>query len=45
MGDVLLVRALVADPVPLRRRLAAIWRYLRAEAGGLPPVLPRLWHI
>ena len=45
MGDMLLVRALVADPVPLRRRLAAIWRYLRAEAGGLPPVLPRLWHI
>ena len=45
LGDILLVRALMTDPVPLRRRLAEIWRHLRAEAGGLPAVLPRLWHI
>ena len=45
LGEVLLVRALAADPAPLRRNLARIWRHLRAEAGGLPAILPRLWHI
>lgn len=45
LGDLLVLRALAADPAPLRRDLARVWRHLRAEGGGLPAVLPRLWHI
>lgn len=45
LGEVLILRALAADPLPLRRDLARVWRHLRGEAGGLPQVLPRLWHI
>jgi urease accessory protein len=45
LGGILLVRGVAADPRPLRRGMAACWRLLRAQAGGLPPLLPRLWHI
>ena len=45
LGVVLVLRALASDPAPLRRDLARVWRHLRVEAGGLPAVLPRLWHI
>jgi urease accessory protein len=45
LGEVLVLRALASDPAPLRRDLARVWRHLRVEAGGLPAVLPRLWHI
>ena len=45
LGEVLVLRALARDPAPLRRDLARVWRHLRVEAGGLPAVLPRLWHI
>jgi urease accessory protein len=45
LGEVLVLRALASDPAPLRRDLARVWRHLRVDAGGLPAVLPRLWHI
>jgi urease accessory protein len=45
LGEILILRALAADAAALRRDLAAVWRHLRAEAGGLPARLPRLWHI
>lgn len=45
LGGILLIRGVAADPRTLRRGMAACWRLLRAQAGGLPPLLPRLWHI
>jgi len=45
VGDVLLLRLLSDAPHRLRRRFGAAWMSLRAAAGGLPPALPRLWHI
>ena len=45
LGEILILRALAADAASLRRDLARVWRHLRAEAGGLPATLPRLWHI
>ena len=31
--------------VALRDAFAQVWKTLREAAGGLPPVLPRLWSI
>jgi urease accessory protein len=45
LGEVLLLRGVAADPRTLRRTMAACWRLLRARAGSLPALLPRLWHI
>lgn len=45
MGDVLLVRFLMDDPQRLRRLFGGIWTDLRVRLAGLPPILPRLWHI
>ncbi|MBM3522447.1 MAG: urease accessory protein UreD [Alphaproteobacteria bacterium] len=45
MGDVLLVRFLMDDPQRLRRLFGRIWTDLRVRLAGLPPILPRLWHI
>jgi len=41
----LLVARWLGDPVPLRRAYADLACHLRAEAMGLPPRLPRLWHV
>jgi urease accessory protein len=45
IGATLLVRLLATDPRALRRAFAELWAYLRCEAGGLSPRLPRLWSI
>lgn len=41
----LLVARWLGDAMPLRRAYAELACHLRAAAMGLPPVLPRLWHI
>ena len=41
----LIVRLLGANALALRNTFAKLWTTLRAEAGGLPPSLPRLWSI
>ncbi|MEJ0026276.1 MAG: urease accessory protein UreD [Rhizomicrobium sp.] len=43
--DLLIVRLLSANALALRDAFGKIWKTLRAEAGGLPPSLPRLWGI
>jgi urease accessory protein len=41
----LLVARWLGDPVKLRRAYADLACHLRAAAMGLPPHLPRLWHV
>jgi len=41
----LLVARWLGDPVKLRRGYADLACHLRAAAMGLPPHLPRLWHV
>jgi urease accessory protein len=41
----LLVARWLGDAVRLRRAYAELACHLRAEAMGLPPRLPRLWHV
>ena len=41
----LLVARWLGDPVPLRRAYADLACHLRDAAMGLPPRLPRLWHV
>lgn len=41
----LIVRFLGPNTLELRDAFAAVWRHLRCAAGGLPPVMPRLWSI
>jgi urease accessory protein len=41
----LLVARWLGDPVKLRRAYADLACHLRAQAMGLPPRLPRLWHV
>jgi len=41
----LLIARWLGDPVKLRRAYADLACHLRAEALGLPPRLPRLWHV
>ena len=41
----LLVARWLGDAMPLRRAYAELACHLRAAAMGLPPVLPRLWHV
>jgi urease accessory protein len=41
----LLVARWLGDPVKLRRAYADLACHLRAAAMGLPPRLPRLWHV
>ena len=43
--NLLVVRLIGRDPLELRDTFANIWRDLRAAAGGLPAVMPRLWSI
>ena len=45
IGATLLVRLLAQDARALRQAFAALWVWLRCEAGGLSPRLPRLWSI
>ncbi len=45
VGGLLLARWLAADPLPLRRAYADLACHLRQAAMGLPPRLPRLWHV
>lgn len=45
VNGLLLIRILAADPLALRRTFALFWTRLREAAAGLPPVLPRLWHV
>ena len=45
VGGVLVVRLLAQDPLALRRAFALFWTGFRAAVAGLPPVLPRLWHV
>jgi urease accessory protein len=41
----LLVARWLGGAVALRRAYAELACHLRAEAMGLPPRLPRLWHV
>jgi urease accessory protein len=43
--DGLLVARWLGDPLPLRRAYADLACHLREAAMGLPPRLPRLWHV
>lgn len=43
--DLLIVRFLGSNTLELRDAFASVWKHLRSSAGGLPPVLPRLWSI
>ena len=45
VNGVLVARLLGEDPLALRGALALFWTRFRAAAAGLPPVLPRLWHV
>lgn len=45
VNDLLLIRCLAIDPLALRRAFALFWTRLRQAAAGLPPVMPRLWHV
>ena len=45
IGPVLVARWLGRDVLAMRRAYANVWQQLRARAAGLPPVLPRLWHV
>lgn len=43
--DLLIVRFLGRNALELREAYAAVWKHLRAGAGGLPAAMPRLWSI
>jgi urease accessory protein len=45
VNDLLVVRWLGTDPLLLRRSFARFWGGFRAAVAGLPPALPRLWHV
>jgi urease accessory protein len=45
IGPVLIARWAGADVLAMRRAYATVWQALRARAAGLPPALPRLWHV
>jgi urease accessory protein len=45
VNDILVARWLADDPLLLRRAYADLACHLRAAAMGLPPRLPRLWHV
>jgi urease accessory protein len=45
VNGLLIARWLAADPLPLRRAYADLACHLRFAAMGLPPRLPRLWHV
>jgi urease accessory protein len=45
VGGLLIARWLAADALVLRRAYADLACHLRKAAMGLPPRLPRLWHV
>ncbi len=45
IGPALVARWAGRDVLAMRRAYATVWQALRARAAGLPPVLPRLWHV
>jgi urease accessory protein len=45
VGGLLVARWLARDALPLRRAYADLACHLREAAMGLPPRLPRLWHV
>jgi urease accessory protein len=45
IGPVLVARWAGRDVLAMRRAYATVWQALRARTAGLPPVLPRLWHV
>jgi urease accessory protein len=45
VGGLLVARWLAQDALPLRRAYADLACHLRHAAMGLPPRLPRLWHV
>jgi urease accessory protein len=45
VGGLLVARWLAVDALPLRRAYADLACHLRHAAIGLPPRLPRLWHV
>ena len=45
LNGLLVARLLAEDPLALRGAFALFWSRFRAAVAGLPPVLPRLWHV
>jgi urease accessory protein len=45
IGSVLVARWVGRDVLAMRRAYATVWQQLRARAAGLPPALPRFWHV
>ncbi|MFO1049750.1 MAG: urease accessory protein UreD [Geminicoccaceae bacterium] len=45
VDEVLVARLIGEDPLALRRAFTLFWARFRAAVAGLPPVLPRLWHV
>lgn len=45
VNGILLVRLLARQPRALRQVYGEFWARFRATVAGLPPVLPRIWHI
>jgi urease accessory protein len=45
VNGVLVARLLGEDPLALRSAFALFWARFRAAVAGLPPVMPRLWHV
>ena len=45
VNGLLVARWLGTDPLALRRAFALFWARFRAAAAGLPPAMPRLWHV
>lgn len=45
LGAVVVARWLSPTPHVLRSGFGRAWAVLRAELGGKPPILPRIWHV
>lgn len=45
LGEVLLVRWIGRESLPLRNAFGDFWAAFRHAAAGLPATLPRLWHM
>jgi urease accessory protein len=45
LGKLVVARWLSPTPHELRAAFGAAWARLRAELGGLPAILPRIWHV
>ena len=45
VNGLLVARFLAVEALALRRAFALFWCRFREAAAGLPPALPRLWHV